>query len=155
MFLEAMHLIDGGVVVSFVKKMFDVGQKKTKYSLPASVVSRCNKLIDAWASCTPYEFQRRLRNTSHVGRWKMVEGRMFLLYYAPVLYSVLQKQANEQFSTLMYLTKSIRLLSGDSVDPVPKVKMSNLIVVHQWSSYSVKFLKYINGFCFVLGAGRY
>jgi hypothetical protein len=51
----------------------------------------------------------------------MIEGRLFLLYFAPALFYLLGDDASEQLEVVMYLTKSIRMLAGDSVHPVPKV----------------------------------
>jgi hypothetical protein len=130
-FLEPMHTIDGGIVPDLAKQIFGIGTKKHALKPHWRVLSKANRLVITWGSCTPYEFQRRLRNFSHIKRWKATEGRLFLLYFAPALYIAMGKQMADQFSLVMLLTLSMRLIGSDSVKPVPKVSHCvSISIVH-------------------------
>lgn len=147
--LDAMHTLDGGVTVNTIRWIFALLQKIPKEflkkSLNAAYLRRADSLIQAWSECTPYEFQRRVRPISKLIKWKTIEGRTFLMYLSTALFHQLLvageieedegvENANGEsnglsiFSTWVHLVKSVRLLSGDSILPVPQVNHCSLYI---------------------------
>lgn len=150
--LDAMHTLDGGVTVTTIKWIFALLQKIPKEffkkSLSAAFLQRADSLLQAWSECTPYEFQRRVRPISSVIKWKTIEGRTFLLYLSTALFHKLlvDEEAEDEddvdqlgdgapsiFSTWVHLVKSVRLISGDSILPVPKV--NHFLVILMYSTF--------------------
>lgn len=138
-----MHSLDGGVTPSSAKWVFGIDKDKTerKYSFGIHEKNRANQLISTWSRCTPYEFARRVRSLRHMKKWKMIEGRTFLLYLSAPLFYLLETEYGSTdrkkisktksvkmpsiFTTWMHLVKCVRLLSGDQATPIPDVRKQN------------------------------
>lgn len=123
-----MHTVDGGVVPISLKWIFGIDKKKNdrKKGLPFNVKMQANDIMQHWSRCTPYEFARRVRNITNLNKWKMIEGRTFLMYLSTTLFYILREEGHRFpiFEIWMHLVKSMRLLAGDSVEPVPQVRIS-------------------------------
>jgi hypothetical protein len=99
--LDSMHTIDGGVVPHILKYAFGL-KKGHKGVLGNDCMKLANILIQKWSSCTPLEFQRRLRPILFIKKWKMIEGRTMTLYHSIPMFYILSQMSS---SAHMFLEK--------------------------------------------------
>lgn len=117
-----MHTLDGGVIVWSFRWLFGLlPQRVTKRHVLASTVEIANRCIDAWAKCTPYEFARRPRNLHNIKKWKMIEGRTFLMYLATPMFLSLGNLMKVEFNMLKHLLLAIRLIGGFHLERIAAV----------------------------------
>jgi hypothetical protein len=121
--LDAMHTIDGNLVPHVLIWMFGLQKQKRKTqsigkSLHPRHLRAADKFIEMWQSCTPREIARKLRGIADHEHWKSTEGRQMLHYQSIAILYKLGDPAKEFFSVWCYLLVAVKLISGDSVEPV-------------------------------------
>ena len=89
--LDAMHNIDGGVVLDFITRLFGLKKGMTK-TVPASLLTKMNDRIKLWSYSMPKEMERRVRGFHAVHLWKMREAHHFITYLAVPLMLHFEKQ---------------------------------------------------------------
>lgn len=116
--LDSMHTIDGGATPQVIRRIF--GTKRKREGLNQMYYKKANAVLDAWARCTPNDFQRRTRPLTNLEQWKMVEGRTFLFYLSIALFEDLKLKPKElpKYRIVQHLLLAVRLISGDSLEPL-------------------------------------
>lgn len=133
--LDPMHLVDLGVVKTFLNLLFK-GPKAVR--LPLRKRKLANRILSRLNPSYPSrEFHRKRRNFKYVGNWKAVEYRSFLLYTGPVvLKKILPK---EKFEHFLCLHVAIRMLSQ------PVVTESDINYCEQLLKYYVQHFGLLYG----------
>lgn len=121
--LDPMHTLDGGVIPTALRWIFGLfkGRKLTKTHLSAGCVEDANTFMESWLPCYPWEICRKVRPIRYLAKWKMVEGRTFLMYIMVPLFFCLGDKTDHYFSPLKRLLRAIHGIGGYSLKPVPRV----------------------------------
>lgn len=80
-----------------------------------------SRAMSAWKTCAPSECARRVRSLVEVTKWKMLEGRTFLLYLCVPLFLVLDDAAESEFDIMKRLLLGVRIISGYALEPLKDV----------------------------------
>lgn len=134
--LEIMHLNHGGVVLKNTRLIFgierpheksgvddDDGETERRVKYKSKVKPElATPILECWGRCSPKDFERRVRPIKYVTKWKMVEGRTYLLYVCLPMFDRLGLQGTPEYDLMKNLVYGTRLLSGSSKDPIPQVK---------------------------------
>lgn len=95
-----------------------------------SAMTVADKCFNAWQGCYPMEIARKLRPIRHVGKWKMIEGRTFLVYIMVPLFYQLRHlgKAKEIWPSLNKLLLAVHLIAGYGLRPLPQVRQLFIIL---------------------------
>jgi hypothetical protein len=126
--LDVMHTCDGGVVPTMLRNFFSFNKCNEK-NADFKVLLLGNTYIRAWQKCTPLEIGRRVREWTFLGKWKMNEGRTFLMYIALPLFKVLSGTSegiSRKYNALKHLVFGMRCIAGNSSNSISSVNMKTL-----------------------------
>jgi hypothetical protein len=99
----------------------DGGSKKRVPKITPKAFQPWNVRINAWNSCTPKEFGRRLDSLEYFNKWKATGHRLFFMYYLPALmYADPKRFCEHTRHALLHINLGYRLLSGNAHKEVPE-----------------------------------
>ena len=157
--IDPMHTIDGGVIVDFIGRIFDIrnnadvknSRKNVKNTKPGEyvppyyyrmrkgdIVLAVNSVINEWSSKSmPYEMARKVRDLGAFSFWKMIEAQHFFKYMSLTLFDLLRPSLMDfglpsaVFTMVNDLAIAVTLLGGHSHVPIPEVCIPRLYL--NWS----------------------